>query len=91
MFFISTPDTKTLHQMRVWFVVLTVSAPGCWCRVGPGPLIAHSERGSVSVGFQVTFCITSREVASAEIYIFTEAKEVKYYCYIYKSLFYEEK
>ena len=56
-------------------MVLTVSAPGCWCWVGPGPLIAHSEGRSVSVGFQVTFCITRREVASSEIFTLSQGNE----------------
>ena len=72
-------------------MVLTVTAPGRWCWVGPGPLIAHSEGGSVSVGFQVTFCIASREVGSSEIFIFI-VRQIKMANYDkYKNIFSEEK
>ena len=57
-------------------MVLTVTAPGCWCWVGPGPLIAHSEGRSVSVGFQVTFCITRGEGGSSEIFTSCEGKNI---------------
>ena len=73
-------------MVLVVVVVLTVTAPGCWCWVGPGPLIAHSEGRSVSVGFQVTFCITSREVASSKISRFTQGNEnSKIYIFIFST------
>ena len=67
--------TQTLLLLLL-LLVLTVSAPWCWCWVGPGPLIAHSEGRSVSVGFQVTFCITRGEGGSSEIFTSCEGKNI---------------